>query len=46
MLMVDSVPEGYTKVIGATTAPIGYGWYSNGESRFSGKRKSILVKEV
>jgi len=38
-------PEGYRKTIGATTAPIGYAWYNNGESRFSGKRKIALVKK-
>jgi len=39
------IPKGWKKTIGATTAPIGYVWYNNGESRFSGKRESMLVKE-
>ena len=41
---VNSPPKGYRKTIGATTAPNGYSWYNNGKSRFSGKRKSVLVK--
>ncbi len=40
----NSVPEGYIKLEGATTAPKGYEWYSNGKSRFGGEYKSILVK--
>lgn len=43
--IVDKVPEGYQKTHGTTTQPIGYSWYNNGESRFSGKRKSVLVKD-
>jgi len=41
---LDKPPKGWTKVIDATTAPNGYVWYSNGESRFSNKRKIVLVK--
>jgi hypothetical protein len=41
---IKSVPRGYTKTIGATTSPRGYCYYNNGKSRFSGKRKSVLVK--
>lgn len=41
---LKSVPKGYIKTIGATTAPRGYAWYNNGKSRFSGKRKIVLVK--
>jgi hypothetical protein len=37
-------PKGFVKTIDATTAPRGFEWYNNGESRFSGKRKSVLVK--
>jgi len=38
-------PKGYRKTQGAITAPRGAVWYNNGESRFSGKRKSVLVKK-
>ena len=41
----DSVPEGYVKLEGATTAPKGYEWYSNGKSRFGGEYKNALVKK-
>ena len=41
----NSVPKGYIKLEGATTAPNGYEWYSNGKSRFGGEYKSILVKK-
>jgi len=37
-------PKGWVKTYGVT-APNGYDWYSNGESRFSGKRKIALVKK-
>lgn len=37
------VPAGYTRIAGATTAPNGFAWYSNNQSRFSGNRKTILV---
>ncbi len=39
------VPEGWRKLEGATTAPLGYSWYSNGKSRFSGEFKAVLVKD-
>lgn len=42
---LNYVPNGYSKTIGATTAPKGYEWYNNGESRFSGKRNIILIKK-
>jgi hypothetical protein len=41
---LNRVPKGYIKTIGATTAPTCYQWYNNGKSRFSGKRKLVLVK--
>lgn len=41
----DEAPKGYIKLQGATTAPNGYEWYSNGKSRFSKEYKHILVKE-
>ena len=33
----DKAPNGYIRLEGATTAPNGYEWYSNGKSRFSNK---------
>lgn len=42
--IVARKPRGWRKTIGATTAPKGYEWYNNGESRFSGKRRIALVK--
>lgn len=43
--ILKKAPEGYTKVIGATTNPIGASLYSNNKSRFSGERKSVLVED-
>ena len=42
---VDEVPKGWVKNDGATTAPLGYKWYTNGKSLIKGERKNILVKE-
>lgn len=42
----DKAPDGYIKLEGATTAPKGYEWYSNGKSRFGGEYKNALVKTV
>jgi len=42
---LKSVPKGWIKTKGATTAPHGYVWYSNGKSRFSGQRKIALIKK-
>ena len=42
---LKSIPKGFVKTIGATTAPRGYEWYNNKKSRFSGKRKIVLVKK-
>jgi len=38
-------PKGWAKVEGATTAPNGYSWYSNGKSMFGGERESYLYKD-
>jgi len=40
-----TIPKGWSVTKGATTAPRGYVWINNGESRFSGKRKSALLKK-
>ena len=41
----NSVPKGWIKLEGSTTAPNGYSWYSNGKSRFGGEYKHMLVKD-
>ena len=41
----DTVPEGFIKTEGATTAPKGYTWYNNGKSRFGGEYENVLVKD-
>ena len=41
----SKAPKGYRRTRGATTAPVGFEWWNNGESLFSGKRKSVLVKK-
>lgn len=38
-------PKDWSKVEGATTAPNGYSWYSNGKSMFGGERESYLYKD-
>ncbi len=45
MKKLNNPPKGWIKTRGATTAPIGYEWYNNRKSRFSGKRKIVLVKK-
>lgn len=42
---LNSAPAGWKPIKGALTAPRGYTWYSNGESRFGGKRQEALVKD-
>jgi len=37
-------PNGWKEDKGATTAPVGYKWISNGKSLTSGERKSALVR--
>lgn len=39
-------PENWIKLEGASTAPIGKAWYSNGKSRFSTGYESALFDEV
>lgn len=41
---LTKIPKGWIKTKGATTAPSGFIWVSNGKSRFSGQRKIALVK--
>ena len=41
----DKTPRGWKVIEGATTAPAGYKWVSNGKSALFGKRKTALVKE-
>ncbi len=37
-------PNGWKEDKGATTAPKGYAWISNGKSLFSGERRTGLIK--
>jgi hypothetical protein len=46
VVILNKIPKGYRKVIGATTNPSNAALYSNGESRFSGKRKTVLVRNT
>lgn len=41
---LNEIPIGYKIVKNTQTNPLGFNWYSNGKSRFSGKRISVLVK--
>ena len=43
--ILEEKPEGWIKNEGATTAPSGYNWYSNGKSLFGGEYKHALVNE-
>ncbi|MCD8208277.1 MAG: PcfK-like family protein [Bacteroidales bacterium] len=40
----DTVPDGWRKIEGATTALEGYDWYSNNVSRYSGNYETALVR--
>ena len=40
----DKVPNGWKPIEGATTAPEGYKWYSNGKSIFSDAHEQALIK--
>lgn len=42
--VVNSVPKGWKKTQGTTTAPKGYTWINNGKSRFNnGKSESQIA---
>lgn len=41
----DEIPHGWKPIKGASTAPVGYEWISNGKSRFSKDYKIALAKE-
>lgn len=43
-VITGELPKGWVKIKGALTAPNGYTWVSNNKSRFSGERKSALIK--
>ena len=38
------MPEGWVKIRGAVTAPVGYIWISNNKSRFGGEYEQGLLK--
>ena len=40
----SSLPKGWKRLSGATTAPKGYIWIYNGKSRFGGGYKKALLK--
>lgn len=44
--VLPSVPKGWKEIEGATTAPKGYKWYSNGESLFGDKYEYALIKQT
>lgn len=41
---LDRLPKGWKALEGATTAPKGWVWASNGKSRFSGEYEHALVR--
>ena len=41
----SEMPKDWQVIIGATTAPRGYKWVSNGKSIFSGERRLGLIKQ-
>lgn len=43
--ILEEKPEGWIKLEGATTAPNGYSWYSNGKSRFGDEYEHALVND-
>ena len=42
--VLNEVPKGWRVLEGATTAPVGYKWISNGKSFFSKDFESALLK--
>ncbi|MBS5284663.1 MAG: hypothetical protein KHY46_12515 [Clostridiales bacterium] len=40
------MPPDYSVLPGASTAPVGSVWISNGKSRFGGERKTALLLEL
>lgn len=43
--MYDALPEGWKRIKGATTAPVGWYWANNGKGLFSNEYKHGLVRE-
>jgi len=41
----ETIPEGFKKIEGANTNPVGYIWYNNCKSRFEEGYEQLLVKE-
>lgn len=44
MKILNELPDEWRKQNGATTAPRGYVWVSNGKSRFGGEYENGLLK--
>lgn len=42
---LDRAPQGWKKLEGALTAPIGWTWYWNRKSIFGGEYEAALVKD-
>lgn len=42
--ILGEMPKGWQILEGASTAPAGYVWISNGKSRFSGEYEHALLK--
>ncbi len=42
----QDMPPDYSVLPGASTAPVGSVWISNGKSRFGGERKTALLLEL
>lgn len=42
----ESMPPGYSVIPGASTAPLGSVWISNGKSRFDHERRVALLLEL
>ena len=42
--VLPNVPKGWKVLEGATTAPRGYKWYTNGKSRFGDQYEDALIK--
>lgn len=42
---LTKMPKGWKVLSGATTAPKGYVWITNGKSHFGGDRKTALIKK-
>ena len=42
--VISKMPDGWSVIKGASTAPNGFVWVSNKKSHFGGERKQALLK--